>query len=54
MREDLHVSRDVVALILGHAQSDVTAVYDRSSLLPDRRDALQRWADWLEGLTGVR
>jgi integrase len=40
MREQLRVSRDVVALILGHQQrggSQATAIYDRAELLPGNR-----------------
>ncbi len=53
MREQLRVSRDVVALILGHQQrggSQATAIYDRAELLPERRAALVAWAAWLEQL----
>lgn len=49
MREDLGVSASVVALILGHTApgARVTRIYDRSELLAERRDALERWAAWL-------
>src|SRR5262249_27497414 len=46
LREDLHVSQDVVARILAHAPpgtSDTTAIYDRSVLLRERRAALVAW-----------
>jgi integrase len=52
LRESLGVARDIVALILGHTQGGpaATRFYDRSELLAERRYALQRWADWLDGL----
>jgi integrase len=51
MTESLGVSRDVVALILGHSFGPrVTRVYDRAERLPERRAALKRWAEWLERL----
>jgi integrase len=50
MREDLKVPSDVVSLILGHKVSGpaVTRIYNRAELLPERRAALSRWADWLD------
>lgn len=47
--EDLGVSRHVVSLLLGHTMPGPTAtrVYDRAELLPERRAALERWAEWL-------
>jgi integrase len=50
--EDLGVSRHVVSLILGHTLPGpaATRVYDRADLLPERRAALERWAEWLRRL----
>lgn len=50
MREDLRVPGDVVSLILGHKVSGpaVTRIYNRAELLPERRDALTKWATWLD------
>src|SRR3972149_10383720 len=47
--EDLGTSRNVVSLILGHALSGprVTRVYDRAEMLPERRAAAGRWAEWV-------
>src|SRR5262245_10514529 len=53
MREDLRVDRNVVALILGHAQQGgggATRIYDRSELLPERRAALLSWGAWVESV----
>ncbi len=51
MTESLGVSRDVVALVLGHSFGPrVTRVYDRAERLPERRAALERWSEWLDRL----
>src|SRR5262245_1304770 len=53
MREDLRVDRNVVALILGHAQQGGgggTRIYDRSELLPERLAALLAWGAWVESV----
>lgn len=53
LRERLGVRRDIVSLILSHTITEgpaVTSVYDRAQLLPERRDALQRWDDLLVAL----
>jgi hypothetical protein len=34
--------------VLNHAQTSVTAVYDRHSYLSAKRNALQAWADALD------
>ncbi len=55
MAESLGISRDVVALVLGHSFGPrVTRVYDRAERLPERRAALERWAEWLERLKDDR
>jgi len=45
---DLGVSRDVVKKILNHAGQDVTGIYERSTQLAQKRDALERLAAKLE------
>jgi integrase len=48
------VTRFIVGLVLGHTPKDgaaVTAVYDRYTYVPEKRDALVKWA---EHLTGAR
>lgn len=40
---ELGVSREVIALILGHVIPGVTSRYDRGERLADKRDALQMW-----------
>ena len=56
MREDLKVPGDVVSLILGHKVSGpaVTRIYNRAELLPERREALTKWADWLDRIKAGR
>jgi len=50
MTEDLDVDKDVVSLILGHAQEGpkVDRVYNRAVKMPQRKAALEAWASWLE------
>jgi len=43
----LGVDRHVVKRVLGHAERDVTAVYDRYNLLDEARAALELWAEEL-------
>ena len=42
------VPRLVVSKILNHAESGVTAVYDRHSYDPEKRAALDYWGNRLE------
>lgn len=47
------VPRFIVGLVLGHTPKDgaaVTAVYDRYTYLPEKRDALAKWANHLTGV----
>lgn len=53
LREQIGVRGDVVSLILSHTVAEgaaVTRIYNRAQLMPERRDALARWARWLEEL----
>jgi len=47
----LGVSRFLIGKVLNHADRSVTAVYDRHSYLPETRNALEVWAQYLEQLT---
>ena len=42
--------RLVVAKILNHVETSVTAVYDRHSYDREKREALDAWAHQLEGI----
>jgi integrase len=44
------ISRLVVSKILNHAESGVTAVYDRHSYDIEKADALQRWGDKVQAI----
>lgn len=47
------VTRFIVGLVLGHTPKDgaaVTAVYDRYTYVPEKRDALVKWAGYLTGV----
>lgn len=39
------IPRLVVSKILNHAESGITAVYDRHSYDAEKREALERWGD---------
>ncbi|MGH6977693.1 MAG: tyrosine-type recombinase/integrase [Brevundimonas sp.] len=47
------VTRFIVSLVLGHTPKEgaaVTSVYDRYTYVPEKRDALQKWACHLTGI----
>jgi len=46
--------RIVIARILNHVETGVTAVYDRHSYDREKREALDAWGRWLEGLLNDR
>lgn len=48
------ISRLTVKKLLNHAESDVTAVYDRHSYDPEKRAALEAWASRLEEILAAR
>jgi integrase len=52
MAEDLGVPTDVISLVLAHRPpgAPVSMVYNRAERLAERRDALTRWAVWVERL----
>lgn len=50
-RERLSIPADVLEAQLAHAKKgDVQKAYDRTQFLEERKDAMQRWADYLDGL----
>ena len=51
MAEKAKVSRFVIARVLNHADSGVTAGYDQHDYLPEKRDALVKWGDYISDLT---
>ena len=48
----LGIPKDHVNKVLNHADGPVTAAYDRWSYMPEKRAALQKWADELDRITG--
>ena len=48
------VPRFVIARILNHVETGVTAVYDRHSYDREKREALESWGRRLEEIVGVR
>ncbi len=49
----LGVPRLTIGKVLNHADRSVTGIYDRHTYLPEKRQALETWAAYLEGLMGV-
>lgn len=50
------ITRFIVGLVLGHTPNDgaaVTSVYDRHTYVPEKRDALLKWAEHLTGTAGA-
>jgi integrase len=44
-------NRDVIELSLSHVENNaVRAAYNHADKLPERREMMQAWADWLDGL----
>lgn len=50
----LGISRLVVSKILNHAESSVTAIYDRHSYDTEKRQAIDIWANKLGEITGAK
>lgn len=48
------ISRLVIARILNHAESGVTAIYDRHSYDNEKREALDAWAERIGEIIGKR
>jgi hypothetical protein len=50
-RERLNLPADVLEAQLAHAKKDeIQKAYDRTRFLDERRDAAQKWADYLDTL----
>ncbi|MNV64120.1 putative prophage CPS-53 integrase [compost metagenome] len=48
-RERLKIDFDVLEAQLAHAKRDqIQAAYDRTGFVDERREAMQRWADYLD------
>lgn len=51
LAEVLHVAAEVIELQLGHAVKDPNGTaYNRTSFLPERRNMMQDWSDYLDAL----
>jgi hypothetical protein len=51
LAEVLKVPSEVIELQLGHAVKDPNGTaYNRTAFLADRRDMMQKWADYLDSL----
>jgi hypothetical protein len=48
---ELGIDSALIELQLAHVKGDrVAGIYDRSQRLPERRQMMQRWADYLDKL----
>lgn len=55
IKEQLGYRHEVVDRQLAHAhRSKVDAAYDRAQFLEDRKKMMQEWADYIDGLKGVK
>ena len=50
MLNEMGFRPDTIEAALAHAQTGVRGVYNRSVYLEERRQMMQAWADWLDGL----
>ncbi|WP_133128531.1 tyrosine-type recombinase/integrase [Legionella nagasakiensis] len=48
--ESLHVDPVVIEKCLGHKMPKIMATYNRNEMLPQRKEALTRWSEYLESL----
>lgn len=48
--ETLHIDPVVIEKCLGHKMPKIMATYNRNEMLPQRKEALTRWSDYLENL----
>jgi integrase len=49
---EMGLDSDVIECQLAHARPGIGGIYNRSHRLADRREMMQRWADYLEELRG--
>lgn len=50
----LGIDRLTVSKVLNHAEAGITRVYDRYAMDPEKMHAVQRWADFVDSVSGVR
>ena len=46
----LGVSPFIAKLTIGHKIPGIDQVYDRYSYMPEKREALEKWAEFIDGL----
>jgi len=49
--EALHIDPVVIEKCLGHKMPKIMATYNKNEMLPQRRDALNQWAQYVKNLT---
>ena len=47
---ELQVPRFVIARVLGHSDTSITATYDRASYRGEKLEALEKWHTFLSGI----
>ena len=47
---ELQVPRFVIARVLGHSDTSITATYDRASYRGEKLEALEQWVDFISRL----
>ena len=48
--EALHVDPVVIEKCLGHKMPKIMATYNKNEMLPQRKEALEKWAELIEDL----
>jgi integrase len=54
MAEKIKILPHVIEEVLGHARPGIAAVYNKSTYLPEKADALVRWAEYVSALAEGR
>lgn len=49
--EALHVDPVVIKKYLGHKMPKIMATYNKNEMLPKRKEALERWSQYIESLS---
>ena len=50
MSEALHIDPVIIEKCLGHKMPRIMATYNKNEMLPQRKKALDLWAQFVEGL----
>ncbi|TIE23191.1 integrase, partial [Legionella pneumophila] len=50
--ETLHIDPVVIEKCLGHKMPRIMATYNKNEMLPQRKEALERWSKYIQELVG--